>query len=189
MPSVAVECWDARTYTSAQAQAIAELLHQVWPKPNGTVADRQRDLLAIGEEQDSPRQSAPRSWVVLDDVRVAAHAMVFGRQIRTTQGDATIAALARVCVDANHRGRGLGELVVRAALATVDAGEFPWALFQTSRRVRPFYERLGAVETLNPIINSCGEPKANPFWDEVVMHYGAADNWPTGTIDLRGPGY
>jgi hypothetical protein len=88
------------------------------------------------------------------------------------------------------RGRGLGELVVRAAFALVDEGQFEFALFQTNRRTQPFYEKFGAAPVTNPVINSlAAEPTANPFWDEVVMRYPADGNWPAGTIDLRGPGY
>jgi len=60
----------------------------------------------------------------------------------------------------------------------------------SNERVRPFYEKLGAVVVDNRIVNSLADnPAANPFWDEVVMRYPAGGDWPSGAIDLRGPGY
>ncbi|MEM9660155.1 MAG: hypothetical protein AAF961_17460, partial [Planctomycetota bacterium] len=98
--------------------------------------------------------------------------------------------LARVCSHPEHRGCGLGELVVRAAFGVVDDGEFPWSLFQTTYPVQAFYNKLGAQLVKNPIVNSLGEdPQANPFWDEIIMRYPAKADWPKGVIDLLGPGY
>jgi len=190
MSTVDVQTWDARTLTHAQALNIGELLVRIWPKPNVTLEDRAQQQLAFGREYQGPDKHAPRSYVVLDGGRVIAHSLIFAREIRTTLGEMTIAALARVCSDPEHRGQGLGEAVVRAALSPVDAGDFAFSLFQTSTKVRPFYEKLGCVHAENPITNSLGElPNANPFWDTEVMRYPAHGAWPTGTIDLRGPGY
>ncbi len=189
MPPV-IETWDARTLTPAQAQAIGELICLVWPKPNVTVEDIAAQSLALGREYCGPDAQTPRSYVVLKERRLLAHALVFGRTIRTADGEMTIAALARVCADPGSRGEGLGEAVTRAAFAAVDRGEFAFSLFQTSEQVRPFYEKLGAVAVDNPIINSLAEgPKTNPFWHQETMRYPAHGQWPSGTIDLRGPGY
>jgi predicted N-acetyltransferase YhbS len=186
-----LQVWDARTLTREQALNIGDLLVRIWPKPNVTVEDRAEQQLAFGRGYEGPDNQAPRSYVVLDDGgRVIAHSLIFARTIRTTLGDMAIAALARVCSDPEHRGEGLGEAVVRAAMAPVDAGDFEFSLFQTSTKVRPFYEKIGCVHAENPITNSLGEmPNANPFWDTEVMRYPARGTWPSGTIDLRGPGY
>ena len=190
VPIMEVETWDARTLTLDQARAIGELLAKVWPKPNFTAEDRAQQQIAFGRGYSGPPEHAPRSFVVLEEEQVLAHALIFGRTVRSAAGELTIAALARVCSNPDQRGRGLGEAVVRAAFGPVDSGEFPFSLFQTSHRVRPFYEKIGAVLATNPVINSLAEgPKANPFWDEIVMRYPAHGDWPAGTIDLRGPGY
>lgn len=185
-----VETWDLREYTPAQAQAIGELIAQVWPKPHLTAADRADQQREIGEKYRHLPGPAPRALVVVEGGRVLAHAAMLPREIRTTRGDMIIGGLARVCTEPAMRGQGLGELVVRAAFGLVDAGEFSFALFQTNHRTSPFYEKLGAVPVHNAIINSVGEgPKGNPFWDEVVLRYPGNGDWPAGTIDLRGPGY
>jgi predicted N-acetyltransferase YhbS len=185
-----VEIWDARSFTPAQAKAIGELIHQVWPKPTMTAEDRAAQQMALGREYYEPGASAPRAVVVVESDRVVAHAALLPRMIGTERGDMNVGGLARVCSDPSMRGHGLGELVVRAAFDLIDAGHFEFALFQTNRRVQPFYERFGAVPTFNAIVNSkADDPAANPFWDEVVMRYPGGGNWPTGTIDLRGPGY
>ena len=185
-----VEIWDVRDFTPAQAKQIGDLIAQVWPKPHLTAADRAEQQLALSREFRGRPGLAPRSLVVVEDDRVIAHAAMLPREIRTSQGEMVIGGLARVCTDAAMRGRGLGELVVRAAFGLVDAGDFSFALFQTNHLVRGFYEKLGAVPVQNTIINSLGDgPKTSPFWDEVVMRYPSGDGWPSGTIDLRGPGF
>lgn len=185
-----VEIWDVREFTPAQARAIGELVAQVWPKPHLTAADRAEQQLALGREFRDKPGPAPQSLVVVEDNRVIAHAAMLPREIRTSQGDMTVGGLARVCTDGAMRGRGLGELIVRAAFGLVDAGEYPFALFQTNFKTCGFYEKLGCVRALNPFINSLAEePKASPFWDELVMRYPGGEHWPSGAIDLRGPGF
>lgn len=185
-----VETWDSCSFTPAQAQAIGELIVQVWPKPQVTAADRAAQQLAIGRQYRGPANQAPRSFVVVEDGRVVAHAAILPRTVGTSAGDMTIAGLSRVCSDPSQRGRGLGELVTRAAFEVVDGGDFPFMLFQASARVRQFYDKLGAVVVENPIVNSLADdPTASAFWDDVVMRYPAGRDWPAGPIDLRGPGY
>ena len=187
---MSIETWDARRYTPAEARAIGELIAQVWPKPNVTAEDRAQLLLALGRQFPDSASPFPRSFVVLDAGRVVAHAALLPRRIGTTSGPMVVGGLARVGSDPALRGRGLGELVVRAALATVDAGEFPFALFQTNSRVRAFYEKFGAVRVENDVVNSLSaDPTAPAFWDEIVMRYPGDRAWPTGEIDLLGPGY
>ena len=103
----------------------------------------------------------------------------------------TVAALSKVCVDASLRGQHLGELVVRTILEPVDNHTFPFALFQTSQGVYPFYRSLGAVEATNRFVNSRADnPEANPWWDDVVLRYpGERPGWPEGEIDLLGPAF
>ena len=116
-----VEIWDVRDFTPAQAKQIGDLIAQVWPKPHLTAADRAEQQLALSREFRGQLGLAPRSLVVVEDDRVIAHAAMLPREIRTTQGEMVIGGLARVCTDAAMRGRGLGELVVRAAFGLVDA--------------------------------------------------------------------
>jgi GNAT superfamily N-acetyltransferase len=186
----AVEELDARNYSTADARAIAELLCLVWPKPEKTVDVRQEQLVALGGDYIGLENQHPRSFVVRDAGRVIAHSGMLPRTICTTVGELTIAGLSRVCSDPSYRGKGLGEIVVREVFALVDDGTFPFSLFQTSRRIRPFYEKMGAVVVENRIVNSLADgPAANPFWDEVTLRYPQQREWPKGQIDLRGPGY
>jgi predicted N-acetyltransferase YhbS len=190
MAATTVETWDVRTLTPAQARAIGQFVYEVWPRPNVTVEDRVQQLLSVADGYRGSERQAPKSFVIRDGDRVLAHSQIYARAVRTTDVELVIGALARVGTVPEQRGKGLGETIARAALGAVDRGDFPFALFQTSNRVRPFYEKLGAVAVQNPLINSLAEgPKGNPFWDEVVMRYPAHGAWPAGTIDLRGPGY
>jgi predicted N-acetyltransferase YhbS len=185
-----VEIWDSRYLTAEQARGIGELVHQTWPKPNMTAEDRAARTIQLGREFIGASGARPRSIVAVEEDRVVAHAWMFPRVIGTERGDIHIGALAQVCTDAAMRGRGLGELVARAAFRLVDAGEFEFSLFQTTLGVQPFYVKLGCVPVENRIVNRRAEdPAANPFWHDVVMRYPAGDGWPAGTIDLGGPGY
>ena len=185
-----VEMLDARTLSRADARAIAELLVRVWPKLNKSVEIRQQQMLDMGRDYHGSDDQAPRSFLLRENGRVIAHAAIITRTIGTTQGDLTIAGLARVCSDPDQRGRGLGALVVRPVFELVDNGTFPCSLFQTSPEVRPFYEKLGATAIDNPITNSLADDMHESlFWDRVIMRYPSGPGWPAGEIDLRGPGY
>jgi predicted N-acetyltransferase YhbS len=185
-----VEELDGRNYSAADARAIAELLCLVWPKPDKTIDIRQEQLVALGRGYQSPETQHPRSFVIRDAGRVIAHSGLIPRTIGTAKGDLTIAGLSRVCSDPTYRGKGLGELVVREVFALVDDNTFLFSLFQTSHKVSPFYEKLGAIRVIQPIVNSLAEePSICPFWDEVALRYPQDRAWPEGEIDLRGPGY
>jgi hypothetical protein len=185
-----IETIDHRTISIADARAIAELIVSIWPKPDRTVETFATNILAQWKDYRGPEEEHPRSFLIRENGRVVAHASAYPRTIGTSKGDITVLALARVCTDPSVRGRKLGDAVVRQTFELVDRGTFPFALFQTSANVRPFYERLGAVAIDNTFINSLAtDPTVNPFWAEVPMRYPATGNWPSGEIDLRGPGW
>lgn len=185
-----IETIDRRTTSEADARAIAELVVSIWPKIGRTVETFTADILTQWKDYRGPEDEYPRSFLIREAGRVVAHSSVYPRTIGTSKGDITVLALARVCTDPAVRGRKLGDAVVRATFSLVDHGPFPFALFQTTTNVRAFYERLGAIVIDNTFINSLAEdPKVNPFWAEVPMRYPATGDWPTGEIDLRGPGW
>lgn len=189
--SLQIETLDLRTVCERDARAIAELLVTIWPKPGRTVDSFTADFRAQWKNYHGREEQYPRSLLIRENGHIIAHSSAYPRTIGTTKGDLTVLALARVCTASEARGRKLGDAIVRATLDLVDQGFFPFSLFQTTPRVRPFYERLGAVLTTdNTFINSLAtDPEANPFWEEVQMRYPTSGDWPTGEIDLRGPGW
>lgn len=185
-----IETLDHRTISEADARAIAELLVAIWPKPGRTVETRTAEMLANGRSYSCPDALYPRSFLVREAGRVIAHAQVGARTIHTAIGEITVLALARVCTDPAVRGKKVGQQLVTKAFDLVDHGPFEFALFQTRETVRPFYELLGAAVADNRFYNSLTEdPTKSPFWDTEIMRYPATGNWPTGDIDLRGPGW
>ena len=185
-----IEVIDHRTINEADARAIAELIVSIWPKIGRTVETFTAEILTQWRDYRGPEDEYPRSFLIREAGRLVAHSSAYPRTIATTSGDMTILALARVCTDPAVRGQKLGDAVVRATFGLVDQGPFPFALFQTTTDVRPFYERLGAVPIDNTFVNSLADdPNADPFWAEVRMFYPGTGNWPTGEIDLRGPGW
>jgi hypothetical protein len=185
-----IETIDRRTISEPDARAIAELIVSIWPKLDRTVDTFTAEILTQWNDYRGPENEHPRSFLIRERGRVVAHSSVYPRTIATSKGEITVLALARVGTDPVVRGRKLGDAVVRASFALVDQGPFLFALFQTTKEVRPFYERLGAIEIDNTFINSlAADPKANPFWAEVRMRYPTTGDWPKGEIDLRGPGW
>ena len=183
-----VEVLDRRHLTEAEARPVAELLVKVFPRR--PLEDRLALFISQWRDYDGPEDFYPRSMIIRDGSRVVAHAAAPPRTIGTSEGDFKVAALALVATDPEYRGQRLGQAVVRAVFDLVDHGPFEYSLFQTSHKVCPFYENLGAGPVTNTFVNSLADdPQANPFWDEVVMRYPAAKHWPAGEIDLRGPGW
>ena len=183
-----VEILDRRHLTEAEARPVAELLVSVFPRRG--LDERLGKLVNDWRDYRGPEATYPRSMIIREGERVLAHAAASPRTIGTNEGELTVAALSHVATDPEARGRKLGQAVVRAVFDLVDHGPFQHSLFQTSDDVRPFYEKLGAGVVTNPFINSqADDPTQKPFWDEVVMRYPAAKHWPTGEIDLRGPGW
>ncbi len=185
-----VERLDLRLLSAEDALAIGRLIVKVWPKPGKDERFRQRQMISIGQDYCGPEQRVPLSFVVREKENVIAHAAVIPRNIVTSQGELTIAGLCKVCSDPKLRGQGLGELVVRKVFDMVDADDFRFSLFQTTPLVSPFYERLGACAVENHFVNSfASNLRECPFWDEVIMRYPSDREWPSGEIDLCGPGY
>lgn len=177
------------TLSDTDALGIGELIAATWPNPEKPAEYRAQQVHAEAQNFDGNAAQAPRSFVVREDGKIIAHSMLIPRTINTSDGEITVAGLSRVCCYTEQRGRGLGELIVRATLEVVDTGAFPFSLFQTSHKVQAFYEKLGAVLVENTIVNSTGEGLNPPFWDEIAMRYPSTGNWPQGEIDLLGPGY
>lgn len=171
--------------------AACQIVADTWPKQGVTPEDNAKALLkrqAAGEFIAGDTQ-----WYVIRELssgRFVAHANCFPRPITIDGAPHTILALGGVCTRPEYRKHGLGSAVVKACFARVDRGQFPWCLFQTSHKNRPFYEHLGAALVSNRFVNSLGEDRqANPFWDEIAMSYPASRQFPHGTVDLLGPGY
>jgi len=189
-----LRCWLHHELTPQQALAIGEAQARTWPKPGKDAHFRSRMLLEKGQVACARPDLASRSFVLtVGDAggeEVIAHASLEPRQLLTTAGPIWIMGLAGVCSDPERRGHGLGGKIVRAAFAFVDEGPASFSVFQTSSDVQSFYQRLGSKVVENRIIDSTAEdPNACPFWDDVVLRYPASGDWPTGEIDLQGPGY
>lgn len=183
-------CWPHAELTDEQALAIGTLMVKTWPRPEKDAAFRARQMQSLAAMPCPSPATSSRSLVICEGDRVVAHASMQPREIETSRGKLWVLGLAGVCTDPTVRGHGLGKRIARAALGMIDDGLVEFSLFQTSHEVRPFYERLGCCLVENPITDSTAQdPSACPFWDDVVMRYPAAGDWPEGEIDLLGKGY
>ncbi len=172
--------------------AVLSLLSSIWPSKDKTLPQL---VEAFPEVQRHYRVSYPGSTrtsqrhVVWDGGKLIAHALTFERPVISKDREIPVMALSRVCVTPVHRGKGVGAEIVRSAFQRVDSGEFSVSLFQTT--IPAFYERLGAATVVNQFVNPRNDvaPDTNPWSDEWIMIYPGDYPWPTGLIDLNGPGY
>ncbi|MFW5839339.1 MAG: GNAT family N-acetyltransferase [Planctomycetota bacterium] len=181
-----VESQLAEKTTLDDVRGMVALSARVWPDEVDDVEATARRI-----HEKGPGEPDWRNWWIRRNGQIVAKAHTFARTIQDDSAPLRILALAGVCTDPACRGEGLAKAIVEGALALVDSGQYPAALFQTSSTVAPFYEKLGALRIPNEVVNSRNteDPKANPFWDDVVMWYPSVGQLPVGPIDLQGPGY
>ena len=172
------------------AVQMVALSQRIWPRGDSP-EDEVRAEAEKARSFAGPADRAPMCYAIVENDEPIAITYTFARQIQTTSGRMTIMALAGVAVGEAHRGKGLGKQIVKAAFERVDKGVFPFTIFQTEPHNKSFYERLGCVSVDNKVVNSLSETDkdASPFWDEIILRYPAAGDWPGGVIDLLGPGY
>jgi len=187
-----MELLDPAGITETDARAIAELGFIAWPDGDETPEPRARRIL--DRQARGHWRPGHETWFVVrnpSDGKIIAKAQTFRRRIIPRDGEPlTVLALAGVTTHPDFRGRGIGSAMAARALQAVRPPEAPFALFQTTPPRRRFYERLGCVVVTNRFVDStAADPEARPWWNELVLRYPAAGDWPTGTIDLNGPGY
>ena len=158
---------------------LARLFLETWPSEKWTPE-------TLAEDLASRVDLKVEHFIAWDGDRLVGHAEIFPRTIYSAGGPLTVGALSGVVVRPEYRRRGIGARLVRAALARVDEGSFPVALWQTE--TPDFYTRLGARAIDNPWVNKKGNnPQADPWPDEVKMIYPSDFPWPQGVLDLGGP--
>lgn len=189
--SIEVETCIAPHMSDADHERLAELRALIFPRPGRTPASILPEMRDQYRSFDGDPARSLRRFLVRDDAgQIIANADILPRTIATAEGQFGVGGLKLVLCHPDYQGRGLGAAVVRAAFGLIDRGVFPWSLFQTSRRIQPFYEHLRCRLVDNVFVNSENEsnPRARPWKDEVVMIYPAdRAGWPEGEIDLLGP--
>lgn len=168
------------------AAAIFVLTDKVWPPEAGAPPFQPDVALAYWKALQCTHFIISDSGV---DNAVWAHALIFRREIFTSQGLLMVGALASVCVHPDYRGRGWGADVVRAAFDYLPELGVEVSLFQTG--VPGFYEKLGSRVVTNRFFDGTRADglRENPFWETCQMIYPASFAWPDGEIDLNGAGY
>lgn len=192
MTTVEHQRWLVGSLNDEQLAEVAEL-HLAAFGANGRTVDsyveqRLRKLWQRGQGTKEERQTAV-IHVIIGDGRLVAKAITFGRTIATRLGPRNVMGLSGVAAHPDAQGGGWGKKIVQQAFARIDDGEFTTCLFQTGR-ARNFYERIGCRVVDNEFVNSKSDnPTISPWSDDFVMIYPGSSDWPTGKIDLLGPGY
>lgn len=176
MPSVQIIRSDAPDYP-AKARACLRLIRQIWPSDESPDAD--------AETIERWQLGNYHHFVIWEGEEALAHAGLFVREILTERGSLPVGALGGVCVHPDYRGHGWGRDVTRAAFDFLPRLGVSVSLFQTP--VPDFYARLGARLVSNRFHN--GPDEKDPFIDIHKMIFPAAVDWPSGDIDINGPGY
>lgn len=159
--------------------AILDLATLVWPSAE------EEAPLNFQTTLNRWRSDKSAHFLVREDNKIRAHALIFRRELLTQSGPLPVGALATVCVHPDFRGRNWGADIVRAAFDFLPELGVEVSLFQTG--VPHFYQKLGARRISNRFFNG-NDPKT-PFWDGCEMIFPASFAWPEGDIDLNGPGY
>lgn len=172
-----------------EAYALSRL---VWPRENGQSLKEEVDAVfeRMTVEGDEWRESGWLHWVEASG-QLAAMSVSFVREIKWVESGrrAKVLALAGVCVDPVHRGKGWGADVVKDAFERLEEEGLALSLFQTG--VPDFYRKLGSQVVENRFINSLAGDKQeeNPWWDLKVMVHPAEAIWDEGVVDLQGAAY
>ena len=178
--------------TLEEYKEIYRLRSAVWPPKEPSTPEEKY------EEYKSRKAEHPEGFsVVYDDGGLVGTAFIGERIIGTGRGDIPVMALGGVCSDPALRGRGYGAEAVKKVFSYIGGDGYPVCLFQTSFKVEPFYLKLGAKRIANRIFNSNAQKKLETvkktkrqvFWDDIVMIYPGAYDWPEGDVDIRGPGF
>lgn len=170
--------------SEAQVKMINHLTEKTWPESKLAEKSHSEQLASFLN-----RNPGKTCHLIIEQTELQGYAESFPRKIHVEGTPLTIMGLATVCVQEHHRGKGLGLALVERALARIDSDEFPVAMFQTG--VPEFYLKMGCEIVHNRFIDSQNphEPDKNPFWDDCVMTYTKDYNWPTGEVDILGPGF
>lgn len=160
---------------------IATLIRSIWPAEDSseTIDDYVKLLLKYNKDEFE------RHTLVFDENAVVGYGRIFRRAIIAANKINNM-GLSSVCVERNHRGSGLGRMIIENAFGFVDCGNFQCTLFQT--KVPEFYRKLGARIISNEVINSLDSRK-RPFNDTFIMLYPDHFSVGSGRIDLNGDGY
>jgi len=175
-----------------EIMAIVSLVSAIWPHPQKTISELIDTFMEqhFGYVASHPGVVQPSvRHLVWVDGQLVGHAFTFERPVILGNSEISVMALSGVCVSPSYRRNGIGIALARDALRRVDDGEFPASVFQTT--IPDFYERLSAAVVGNRFFDSTNEddPNASPWTDGCIMSYPSAYLWPTGPIDLNGPGY
>lgn len=123
------------------------------------------------------------------DASVLAKAHTFTRALTFPDGPRTVLALTGVNTHPDHRGKGLGAAVVRAAFGQLDSlPDVNVCLFQTGSAM-PFYtEIFGCREVSKPDIYLGGSGGELAFTDVHVLIYPGSASWPDvgSAVDAQG---
>lgn len=178
-----VSKYNAGNLNMDQAKRAAILIKMVWPDSSKSVEEFRRSFM------EDPREGLRRTFhIIWKNDQAIAFAQTFSRNIKCEESEMEVMALAGVCVNPNYRGRGLGTKILGNAFGEIHEGRYSVSLFQTD--IPDFYRRWGAITIENEFWDSTGvDPCRSPWWNDYVMIYPGSFKWPTGKIDLNGPGY
>lgn len=132
------------------------------------------------------REAPAHRWLVrAPSGELIAHTAAHDKVISVGGAEVRIGGIAEVCVAQHFRGRGLVRQMLDDAHAWMRNEGIPFAMLFGQPKV---YASSGYTVIGNPILaENALIHQWNPFKGKPMVHPLAADPWPPGPVDLRGP--
>ena len=168
---------------SHQVIDILSLMNLTWPDED---TEKSVEEKVAGFNEDPSEKIC---YCLYQDKELVGYAESIPLTIKIENNWLTVLGLGGLNVHPGWRRQGFGRVIVEAVFKRIDAGEYPFCLFQTG--IPHFYEKLGCRLIENKFVNSNDsvDPSRSPFWDEYAMIYPATAAWPSGTVDLQRKGF
>jgi len=132
------------------------------------------------------REAPAHRWLVRTAAgELIAHTAAHDKIVSAGGRDVRIGGFAEVCVAHHFRGQGLVGRMLGEAHAWMRREGIPFAMLFGQAKV---YASSGYAVIENPIVAETSlRDHWNPFKGKPMIHAIAAQPWPAGPVDLRGP--
>ncbi|MCK5000428.1 MAG: GNAT family N-acetyltransferase [Anaerohalosphaera sp.] len=126
--------------------------------------------------------------VIMDDEQALAHVAVIERTIKVGHLSIRVAGVASVCVLDGHRGKGLGDRVIKAAIKEAKNAGFDLGILFCAENVKAVYERNGWVDITKRRCTRHFDGTSEDMTPERIRMYHPLNmlRFPPGDIDLCG---
>ena len=126
--------------------------------------------------------------VIIDEGQALAHVAVIERDIKVGTLPVKVAGIASVFVMDEHRGRGLGDRVIKAATKEAKNAGYELGMLFCADNVKPVYKRNGWIDITERICTRHFDGTSEDMTPGRIRMYHPLNmlRFPPGDIDLCG---